>query len=986
MKKLYYSPYSEDVEEYAYQYIINKLRTNEKYKVLYLTPTMFLFRRREKRLHYLFRKYCHNNQALERFDLIKQAIHIREFDQWTKELVYQLKKASPLSRTESNVLILRAIEEAMPQRPEWLSVSGELLDLFEEFDTSMVATERLSSVSSYKDWSSIIMIYECYLDLVRQSNKQSYGQNLLRTIVNDDILKEYDEVIFDGPFLFFRPIQEILMNQFDRQQKPVTFIVPYGSNPAFEIIKRVYSFIVPYDNWKSIEKKFIRNSTDLEQLRLALFTDKTVSNHGSLTIHSHSTLEHEIRHVIIKSKQLIDEGQATSKSIIIVTPDAMALRPLVREIAEQEHISVNIPERPLLGLLAGEFIQMIYQISVDERTFDQASYLDSSMFKKMLCSGWFSDGNQTLEHFQSVEDVFFSDTQTLDEWADQLSKLRSAKDDLNLSNFTYHPLRTVTIESLQTWIKIIEELQGLQQRLRINNVESIHKQVIDLVIELERLAYSSGFAIEESGESILARIKSISDRTKSQNRIPVNMEEFGRIIHQLFIEETEPANGDADLDQKDEVLVTGPENVAYLDYKYVFMIQFTQERFPSIPKSRWPLHHDMEWKYKSLATGLKVDSISEWEQLLAEREKFYFYLTFFVPKIEMHISFSNTSAGEKLYPSYYLYDIGMAYRLNYESVDGNTEDLVDPLTHNGLVMIHHYEAKPGTVQIHRLPESKSVIQRNLRLTIDDLAIYRLCPARYYYQNLMPDHNIYANKFQFNRYMAAVLAQRVLSCLFEELSYTSIAEDTETMSRRNHIINQDIPRLIEREKNKLAAIFPVNESMWRNAVYYADVNANNILKQIFNEKYAKATSNKGGVRLTATLKYEEKVRNLQISSSQANYEITGSRVLHSKFGTINRSYSLSHYPHLIGISSYESEEDMEFEYPDWFYEFRNEFFKDTEDTYVQQSALEMILGIENGDYKKRQGSHCSYCPFEQSCQRSSLMSLDVEQEDSVINAD
>ncbi|WNR45126.1 PD-(D/E)XK nuclease family protein [Paenibacillus roseipurpureus] len=1000
MRKIYYTPNSEDVEEFFFQHMLKKLSEKPNYKVLYLTPTMFLFRRRANRFSFLFKKHYRKMGKSDYNEQVEQWLQISEFNHWTKHLVYEMKKVKPLSRAESHILIKRAIENVMPNRLDWLAASGDLLDLMLELDTTMLSYDELENISNFEDWKTIIAIYGEYQHLTKQTGQISFGQCVLGLLTHDEILNQYDEVIFDGPFLFFRPIHETLMKRFEYQQKNITFIVPYHrdskglANPAFEVIKKSYSVYAPYDQWKFIGKQFVSDSTDLEQLRMAMFTDRSIDNLGSFSIHSHSTIEQEIRQVILHSKALMERGEATYKSIIIVTPDAMTLRPLVREIAEQERLEVEVSERSLLGLSAGEFIQLIYKINWDDRRLEASSYLDLSMFRRILDSGWFPQAKQTIENFQAVEDVFFKSIRSLDEWLEQLKILSEIKKMLNGSDLDYHPLHAVQEESLLTWVTILTEIELIQKNLNGEKQESIHDHVLKLLSELDDLGEKFGFASEETGHEIISRIKAFSESTISQNRLPINSQEFSQLIGQLFVEELNATEDEAQVEKiKPEILVTGIENIAFLDYKYVFMIQFTQDRVPAIPQSKWPLHHDLEWRFISATTSLKLNSVSEWEQLIAEREKYYFYLSFYVPKVEMQLSFPRTQSGERVYPSHYLFDIGRAYKINDQQTVSDVQHLMNHLVTCGIGTVHKYgygqQVQQDFHKDERLIQSSQLIKKQAVLstyTIEDLAVYRLCPTRFYYSKLAPEKNVYSNRFQLGRYIAAVLTQRVLKTLFLKLSGEVMSEDTERMNRRNYILLQILPEIMNKEVTDLAFMFPVESEVWQNGLFYADRFVKNIIKIVFNENYAKAVANKGAPTLKVSFEVVPKVELHHVSTSKASYLITGVADLHAKFGSRIRALPITHYPHLLGISSYENENDGE-EFSNWFYSFRATFFGNPSEKKIQNEIYSIISMMEEDEHPKREGAHCSYCPFQLSCQKNNntLNELD-QQEVAEANAD
>jgi ATP-dependent helicase/nuclease subunit B len=973
MAKLYYTPYTDDVEEYVVSELKKRIETGSTHRVLYLTPTMFLYRRRRRRLYMLLNKEAQKSGLPFSPGMFDQLLHLNEFHHWTRELVYEGIKASPLSKTESRVIVKRAIELLLPGRKDWLSTTTDLLELFEELDASGLTFDELSKVSPYEDWKQIISIYTKYKELVQENGNPTFASCLFHAISEEPILHQYSELVLDGPFLFFRPIHEALIKRFERDGKNITYFVPFQNlsgnvNPSLEVIRMTYSNYVPYEQWIPIGKKFAAMSTDLEQLRNSLFTEHTIDNFGSLSIHSHSTVEREIQHAIRQARQLIESGQATRQGIIFVTPNAMQLRPLVREIAELEQLPVEVPPRPLLGLTSGEFIRLIYQSKWDERRFDNHSYMDASMFKRILDSRWFAGAERTIRDFQAVEDIFFRFSSSLDEWLAQVQTLKLLKEQLVQEELEHHPLNAVNQDSLHIWETILQELLHLQRVLCVNSPAPICDQVQNLMRELEDLARRTGFAGTEFGQEMLERLHNVTDRMKTQHRITLTSEEFGTAIGQLFIEEEaeEEKRKERDPDHK-EILVTGLENIAYLEYKYVFLLQFTQDRYPLLPQTKWPLHHDIEWRLIAKTTRLKIRSLTEWEQLVAEREKYYFYLSFFVPRVKMNISFPRTEAGEPAYPSHYLYDVARAYRLGGE-ISGS-DSVIKQLETYGIATIHKDNAVEAVVTDdfrsgnYELPKFDTI-------TIDEIGLYKLCPKRFYYAQKYPEHNVYTNRFQLSRYIASLLAQRTTMWLFLTLNGESLTEDLQSGSWKASIVNHTLPELLRREAEKLKPFFPVDREVWENGRYYAEIMIKNIMDMVFDEKYAREALQNGTAQLKVTFEANPRTEIREVSTDQGAYKVFGVRELSAKFGGATRTFSISHYPHLLGIGSYElcDEQGNRSSFASWYYQFKRDFFAAAGSNSVQSTLQDAIASIEQGHFDKKEGEHCSYCPFHMQCQK------------------
>jgi ATP-dependent helicase/nuclease subunit B len=984
VKKVYYTPHTESVDQFLFSYISEQLKRDTGFKVLHLTPTLILYRKRRNEYQKQFMRSARRNRIEFDQELIHKHICLNEFHHWTKDYLYKEKKAYPLSRSESHILVKRSIVELYPDNREWLSVSRNLVELFSYLNSTNLNIEETMQISQYKDWKKMIEVYQHYNETLKTSGLEDYSQCLVRTLNEDQRLEQYSEVIFDGPFLFFDPIHEVVMKKFSSLGKPVKFIVPYERtnfdvNPSYKVIQKVYSNYVNESEWERIPSQR-GNSYYLEKVPSLLFTDQSTNHDGSLTINRYSSLEQELNDVLKQVKRLVTEENVSQNKIAIVTPNSMEIRPVVREISENIGLNVEVPERSFLGLSVGEFIRLIYLIKNDDRKFDDDSYLDSSMFKRILDSKWIKDSQKTLHSFQYVEEGFFSNVTSLQEWENQFNRLLAIKQKLGDENLPYHPLHPVSKNDIVCWLNVIDEIKSIQAKVFSLQEGSIAEHARFLLETLEPLLDQCEWNDEDfqddSNESadLIQRMTNILIGMSSQDRIKMAASEFGDIVLSLF-EEKEEEQEELKVIKEEKtnkgIMVTNQQNIAYQNYKYIFAIEFTQENYPNPEKSQWPLHTDIMWKLLNKTTSLKVQSSLELERLYADREKYYFYLSFLSTSSGYHISYSKTKHGSTLYPSHYLHDIAKTIGMEEKYSEDKSEkpkSIEDLLEEHGILKSINYfqDVIPEVDELSS--EDPNTFTIPTKLTLDELGIYQVCPKRFSYMNKYQCENVYSNSFQLSFYIATELFIRGAKNLINELQGQKLVEVFESNSLRGNLM-RSIPNYIHTE-NQLFDYFPVNNEMKESAIYNARLFLENLIEQLLHSEVIKSIKAKGNAHAAVSLEANEKAGQVEIQTDNSQFVVHATREVSSQIGfNPRRTFSFTHRPHMLGSSFYDVEYNLSSKQEsviDWLNRLKREFFYIEKQDYVKTAIQEVLKDMENSSFPKRKGAHCNYCPFHNVC--------------------
>lgn len=990
MRKLYFTPNTEDVELYLNNNIDSKIKNESQYKILHLTPTLILYRKRKQFYRRYFRLLSRKAGESDWTQSFNQHIQVNEFFHWAREAVYK-QPNTPLSRNESHVLVKRAISELLPNHREWLSTSYELMELFQQFQTLPIKDDELKDISAFEDWETIINIYEKYLELLKEASLEDFSQALVRIISGTDLLKEYNEVIMDGPFLFFEPIHESVMSRCEQLNIPLSFIVPFDKseqgevNPSYRVIQKTYGLYVPENEWVPISG-YRCYSSFLERIPRLLFTDERTGYDESISLNRYNSVEQEVFDVVTNIKKKVDQGYTSVNKVAIVTPNSKGLRPLVREISENIGLEVEVPERPFLGMTVGEFLNFIYKIKSDERKYEKDSYLDVSIFKRILSSRWFDQAESTILSFQAIEEVFFDDVTSVLEWRVRFIYLLEIKKELEKEKLPFHPLHYVPVDHIKIWISYLDKVTDLQAFIFSKDEGTISEHSQNLLIALKNMAGEQKQSSYIEEKKVLERIEEIITGINSQDRLKIKPQEFGDLLSSLFLEQEDiPEGTEGGLQDPENkgILVTSLQNIAFQKYNYIYTIQFTQDNYPSAQLSKWPLHNDIQWKLISKTTKLKLTSQYDLERLYTDREKFYFYSSFLSAKIAYGISYSRFEQGLPLSPSHFLNDIAKTFGIEEErKLDPSSKGL----KMEELLLKYNILKHESSVEQYEGPEHPNEEEKveeepkgDSSLTLDEIAIYKLCPKRYQYMSLYKDRNIYTTPFQLSIYLANELSARVMKRIIEAVKEERLAEEHENKRVLGLLIKM-IPQTVN-EESGLLKFFPTSNEVKENALYYASMFLESLCQIIVDKGLIQSLAHQGKVRSSISFDLTGKENSIEVHIGSRKYTINGYRDFGVKIDNFPvRTYSLSHRTSFLNSSSYDVEVrsgNKTETYYKWLNRIKREFFYPEHEREITIELGEILKNIENREFKKQKGAHCNYCPFYKICLEKESMVEDIE---------
>ena len=341
--KILCSPNTEDVETYI------KSRFEIGKKPLHLVPTMILYRRRLKFYFSFLRPLFNQTQTSSKeFDIeeaIRQYVELFEVDQYIKNMVVSASSSSTLSTSEATVILERIINQ-IPETNNlsWRSVIHDLARTFEELSLSGLSLNTLRNFDNSRKWQQALDIYELFIEELQLKQLADYGM-AANTKINELDVSIYDELILDGAFLPLSSKHQRIINKFIELKKPITIFLPYDlstpDQPASKAIEDIYQNFLPKTEWESIQDKTRSSSFFIDRLPKLIFRNEQETKlDNSISFLRFATLEEELSYIMRQVYVLVKYKEVNPRQVVIVTPNAIELRPLIREISEQNNLKV----------------------------------------------------------------------------------------------------------------------------------------------------------------------------------------------------------------------------------------------------------------------------------------------------------------------------------------------------------------------------------------------------------------------------------------------------------------------------------------------------------------------------------------------------------------------------------------------------------------------------------------------------------------------
>lgn len=960
------SPNTEDIESYI------KSRFEIGKKSLHLVPTMILYRRRLNFYYYLLRPLFNQTKvsSANEFDIeeaVRQYVDLFEVDQYIKHLLIHPSDSSTLSKAEVTVILERIIGQ-VPEinNLSWKSVIYDLANTFSELSLTGLSLSTLRSFDNSRKWRMALDIYEMYLEELRQQQLTDYGISA-NSKVNELDISMYDELILDGAFLPLSSKHQRIINKFIELNKPITLFLPYDlstpDQPAAKAIEDIYQNFLPKTQWESIQDKTKANSFFIDQLPKLIFRDTPeVKLDNSLSILRFATLEEELSYIMRQIYVLVKYKEVRPREVVIITPNAMELRPLIREISEQNNLKVRLPKRPFMHLEQGKAIKYLYAIHTDIRKLSEFdSYLNITMFKNFISGNLIKCDARLSESFEKIES-FFVDCISISDWKSVLTSLVTTKAQLIPEKYPHHPINSVELKDLNDILAVIQALEDISFFLVTVSVRTI-KEHVRVLIQL--LQNDNRFI--ELEDPILQRITKITESLGAQERIPITAIEFGERISALFSEQEDFEDGekanieeDTDIFLDREILVTGPNNVEFQKYEYVYVCRFTQDVYPEPKKFDWLISKEVEQKIICNTTCFKPQSSKELENFYLNRSLYHVHLMFCAAKTQLTISYSQIDNGVSLTPAHYIHDIAKVFGLEEDNkLENKKAPNLEDLLIKSRVIKCPSSIKPAS-QNEVVPQIPSKTLDECDFTVEEIAIFRYCPRRFYYQNKYQKENVYSQLFHLQSYASSCLYEKSVELLVMDQP-KAIHEMIDQGKQHKLFLEKTKEHRLEAEKI-IRPLFPLSNRLWSNVTSQTDFFLSTLMNWVFDNAYIREYRKSGSNSITIQLYLSNHEKQIKVDE----YTFTATKELEVQYnsGEIHR-YSISNRKDILSFSSNDHEEREQMkEIKEWYERFKRSFYNDT-DT-AQKILKEITNKLLIGEFSKNTGGHCKYCTFNKLC--------------------
>ncbi|WP_243387437.1 hypothetical protein [Bacillus kexueae] len=938
------TPNTKDVEEYlAEQYHNNK-------KILHIVPTMILYKRRSNFYKAILRNQnivFSTDQRISDRELskifIKHNIYLFELNRFLEYMAFN-SGYKVLTKSESAIVLERVMKQnSVTAHSTWYTLLSDIHETFQSFTLSGVSIKELYKCSSNDSWVALIGLYDLYLQELQSLNHLDFGLACNQLLENEPF-SDFDKVYIDGAFLPIRPSLHRLINKLEGRGSDVTFFIPVdldqADNPVFRVLRKTYEPYASIKKWKSI-KSNVQQHNVVQKLARNIFSDSNIQiDDHSVEFVEFETVEDEMRAIVARIATLIKQGLVKANKVAIVTPKAMEMRPMVRELAEFYNVQVEIPERPLIQLPFGKLIYFLYKINVDEKisVFGESDhYIDCEMVIDILHLNLLhgSEGlTLTLEQLKG----FFEDCTTFNQWYNQITSIKKAKSKINES-FQYHPLYYVSEEELNSLECFIINIENLSKQL-INTERKTFEEHLNFLIN----TLKSERTLSELDGDTECRLRDIIDSVGKHQNIKIEIQEFATRIQTIFQDDYKeelvlPLN-------QVKITVTGPNNVEYQEYDYIYLTRFTQKFFPENIMYKWPMNIDIEYEILKRCTKIDGKNSNFLYKYYLDRSLYYMFVVINAANKKLTISYSRLHEGINQSPAHYLHDIVKVFGIE-ESID--SEKLEEILKNSKLLL----SASPKPITELTYPENQmnfSKIKENSVITIEDIAVYEYCPRRFYYEKQYPEKKAYTNIFQLQNYAS--------SCLYEESVKILVGKFPKISKNNKKVVMISIGGILTEAKEKIQPLFPLGNRYWEDIIIRTRFHIESLINRILSVNEHK----------NAALSLTEQKAEKEIGG----YVFYGERQLKVKYPTVTNYYSISNLKDLLSFSVKGKDEDDQ-----------------THLKYVKNTYLDLLRGfcygnddvyrklttyaekINKQQFDKRSGGHCYYCTFRQVCMEKEI---------------
>ncbi|MFP4978260.1 hypothetical protein ACE6ED_22835 [Paenibacillus sp. CN-4] len=954
------SPYTEDIELNLEDRNISDKR------VLHLTPTLILYRRRlEFYAKKLSRQLQVNSNSTEKIDIEKQIhkyIDIYEVNQYLKMLRHNMS-TKVLTKSESSVVLERILKENQSTaNPSWGSVVQDLNTLFYDLSLTGITPEEFQSMNKSKKWLLLMAIYKIYIKKLNSMKVADRGIASYQAAEGLDI-SQYQELILDGAFLPPTPIIQMIINKFSAANKPITIYLPFDleapDHLALKATRTAYEKIKPMSEWKSIRSNKSQTYF-INQLPKNIFSDnQPIFLDASFELLRFNTVEEELSFIMQKIYVLIKFKGVSPKNIVIITPGAMQLRPLMREISEQFNLKVHLPRRPLIHLVQGRAIKYLFDVFTDIRK-EEHTYFTTKMMKVMINNSLLKHNPSLFQIYAKIEG-FFEDLNSIEGFINKVDSLMIAKAQLDPA-YELHPLTDIDnyeLVEIKTLLLNILEISS-------SIIEVTPKTISDHVQALIHTLQTDS-RIMDISQSLWDRILKITDTIGYQHNVVISGLEFGSRISAFFTEQEdfeegqEPVEDQEDVYLKKEILVTGPNNVEFQRYDYVFLCRFTQDKYPESKTYPWCMPKEIEQQILQSKTSLKVNDLKMLDTFYLDRSLYYLYLTMCAPGIQLTISYSQMDNGQPQTPSHYLHDIAKVFGIEEgDRLKNKSEPSLEALLERHGVIKSPSNLKPSASSELIPKDGLKFILKERNFTAEDVAIFQYCQRRFYYQHKYQKEGIYTQLFHIQSYASSCLYEKSIQYLIENEPFP-ITESIDLKKQQKRLLN-NLKQYRQTAEIDIRKVFPFGNRQWQNVTAQTDFFLKELLKIIFENPYVSEIRKKGDSTVTIQLSLTNIPDIIQIGE----FTFTSLRELEVQYNNrITHRYSISNRKDILSFRSRNQDEiEIMEELKDWYFKLKREFRVESDS--VISTLNHVIDSINQNEFRKHTGGHCKYCTFNHLC--------------------
>ncbi|MBE2907168.1 hypothetical protein HPK01_03035 [Anoxybacillus flavithermus] len=939
------SPNTGDIEKWIEDYLI----CNNSKKNLHIVPTLILYRRR---MNFYKKKYIkekfHGLDMMEIEEKIREKhVGLYEMDKFLQDLVTK-SDLKVLSKRESLILIERILSENQyTNNLAWRLSITDLSDCFLILSQTGLTIEQIRTLDQSDSWQLVCNLYKQYTTALSQNKLLDFGQASVQLIEKYDF-SDFEMLLLDGAFLPILPKHQILINRFKSLNKPIKCFLPVDldieEHPAFEAIKKTYGSFVPISNWQSIKNEKMKLNVS-EKLAISIFHSKVKDiDDRSVEILRFTSQEEELDRTVEQAAQLIHQKSIKPEKIAIVTPNPMELRPVVRELSEIYNLKVLVPERPLIQLPHGRAINNLLKIYTDDQidALGIEHIFDIKMFTDLIHANFFENFTELIRPFEILK-AFFEDCKSFSEWYNTLEQMIRAKSQLT-GEFLHHPLYHVTEKELLHLKNAVEIIEKVSQELISRDPMTFRDHMHDLISYIQNSPFIGCIDPE-----IETRLLSIAENLSSDHHLLVSRKEFAKRIHTIMTDKEYEKMDNKDLDK---ISVTGPNNVEFQEYEYVFLTRFTQNMYPETIKYRWPINLSIERKILNQTTDQRFPNDISLVHYYLDRSIYHFYIALNAAKKKLTISYSKFEDGIELSPSHYLNDIASCFGIEEDS-SNSKETIEDLLMRAGFLFEGSKMAQQTNIVTKRVKSEP--LSPDTVITIEDIAVYRFCPRRFYYEKTISDEHVYSTIFHLQNFAVSYLYEEAVVKLVEKFPDISV--------QKLNKIERSLPTLIHEAELKIKPFFPMGQRFWEDVKIRTSTHLSNLIKQILSQTDHKS----------AKLSLKTQSHTVKIDS----YEFRGERQLQVRYGTSTHYYAIKNMRKILSFHTNDHREEQQRlkEIKDDYFNLLSNFCR--KEHVAEETLHYYAKKFSTSQFPKNIGAHCNYCAFQKACKEKEIQTNETD---------